>query len=371
MLQPRLLLLCLLTASLTVYTVRASSHLNNINSVNSADSYDKQDTWQPMSRNNWIILQTAAGKSAARTQPTRKHTHTYTYTKTHPHIYAQTPRHPVNYYAYNQSGGNYQSDIKPIEPYVLQISHMRRTDTSPGSTSTRHKLPASTIYSRNSPKDVMSANSISPNKHLNRLQDIDSSVDGTDDDAADSPSLAAADYTSDDVEDIRLNEMFVPLRNTLDKVIDFCDAVKYLISSVDDAADENVDVNADEETKDDTDTEDNEDVYNVGASGEVQGHNSISSIRAFGKPATNELSIGTGRKSKKKKLKKQFKKLLLPLLLAYKLKFITLVPVLVAGLTLLVGSTGVAGFFFALFAAVMSLKSTGHAKSIIVKDGSY
>ncbi|XP_067631276.1 myb-like protein Z [Eurosta solidaginis] len=57
-----------------------------------------------------------------------------------------------------------------------------------------------------------------------------------------------------------------------------------------------------------------------------------------------------------KKLKKKMKKLMLPLLLAYKLKFIALVPLLIGGLTLLVGSTGLAGFFFALFVTVMALK---------------
>ncbi|XP_037912439.1 uncharacterized protein LOC119652404 isoform X2 [Hermetia illucens] len=59
------------------------------------------------------------------------------------------------------------------------------------------------------------------------------------------------------------------------------------------------------------------------------------------------------------KVKKKFKKFLLPLLIAYKLKFLTLIPVLLGGLLLLAGSTGLAGFFFALFAAVMSLKGDG------------
>lgn len=63
----------------------------------------------------------------------------------------------------------------------------------------------------------------------------------------------------------------------------------------------------------------------------------------------------------KKKYKKKFKKFLLPLLLAYKLKFFTLIPVLIGMLVLLTGATGLAGFFFALFAAVMGLKThSGH-----------
>lgn len=72
---------------------------------------------------------------------------------------------------------------------------------------------------------------------------------------------------------------------------------------------------------------------------------------------------------KLKKLKKKIQKLLLPLLIAYKLKFLTLIPVLIGGLTLLVGTTGLAGFFFALFTAVMSLKSSagvGHSSKAIV-----
>lgn len=61
----------------------------------------------------------------------------------------------------------------------------------------------------------------------------------------------------------------------------------------------------------------------------------------------------------KKKYRKRFKKFLLPLLLAYKLKFFTLIPVFIGMLVLLTGATGLAGFFFALFAAVMGLKSHG------------
>uniref|UniRef100_A0A6P7F438 Uncharacterized protein LOC114324593 n=1 Tax=Diabrotica virgifera virgifera TaxID=50390 RepID=A0A6P7F438_DIAVI len=78
-------------------------------------------------------------------------------------------------------------------------------------------------------------------------------------------------------------------------------------------------------------------------------------------PMTPEFadSSGQGRGRGKGKYKKRFKKFILPLLLAYKLKFFTLIPVLIGGLVLLTGATGLAGFFFALFAAVMGLKSTG------------
>ncbi|XP_017771742.1 PREDICTED: uncharacterized protein LOC108559108 [Nicrophorus vespilloides] len=56
---------------------------------------------------------------------------------------------------------------------------------------------------------------------------------------------------------------------------------------------------------------------------------------------------------------KKYKKYMMPLLLAYKLKFFTLIPVLIGGLVLLTGATGLAGFFFALFAATMGLKGGG------------
>lgn len=75
-------------------------------------------------------------------------------------------------------------------------------------------------------------------------------------------------------------------------------------------------------------------------------------------------SVSSGRKLKK--VKKKFQEILLPLLLAYKLKFVALIPLLAGGLILLVGSTGLAGFFFALFTAVMSLHSS-HGSAIVVK----
>ncbi|CAH2268237.1 uncharacterized protein LOC120634414 [Pararge aegeria] len=64
-------------------------------------------------------------------------------------------------------------------------------------------------------------------------------------------------------------------------------------------------------------------------------------------------------KHKLKKAKK-YSKYMMPLLLAYKLKYFALVPVMIGGLILLVGATGMAGFFFALFAAVMGLQKGGY-----------
>jgi len=42
--------------------------------------------------------------------------------------------------------------------------------------------------------------------------------------------------------------------------------------------------------------------------------------------------------------------------MAYKLKFVALIPAILGGLFLLKGTTLLAGFFFALFAAVLGLK---------------
>uniref|UniRef100_A0A146KVD0 Uncharacterized protein n=1 Tax=Lygus hesperus TaxID=30085 RepID=A0A146KVD0_LYGHE len=65
---------------------------------------------------------------------------------------------------------------------------------------------------------------------------------------------------------------------------------------------------------------------------------------------------GKGVKKYKIKGLKKLRKYMLPLLLAYKLKFFTLVPLLLGGLILIVASTGFAGFFFALFAVGVGLK---------------
>ncbi|XP_053619836.1 uncharacterized protein LOC128680605 [Plodia interpunctella] len=77
-----------------------------------------------------------------------------------------------------------------------------------------------------------------------------------------------------------------------------------------------------------------------------------------------EIEEGKGKKKvKKPKLKLKagkLKKYVVPLLMAYKMKYFALVPVLIGGLILLVGATGLAGFFFALFAAVMGLQKGGY-----------
>ncbi|XP_018372159.1 PREDICTED: uncharacterized protein LOC108767036 [Trachymyrmex cornetzi] len=54
--------------------------------------------------------------------------------------------------------------------------------------------------------------------------------------------------------------------------------------------------------------------------------------------------------------KRKVGRTMLALLMAYKLKFVALIPVILGGLILLKGTTLLAGFFFALFAAVLGLK---------------
>ncbi|XP_058056016.1 uncharacterized protein LOC131207420 [Anopheles bellator] len=68
------------------------------------------------------------------------------------------------------------------------------------------------------------------------------------------------------------------------------------------------------------------------------------------------LDLSAEARKKKFQIKKKYKKFLIPLLLAYKIKFLALVPAIIGGLILLVKSAGLAGFFFALFTAVVSLK---------------
>jgi len=60
------------------------------------------------------------------------------------------------------------------------------------------------------------------------------------------------------------------------------------------------------------------------------------------------------RTSQKKKRKTFFRKMLLPLLIVAKLKIAIMFPILIAAMVLLVGSTGMAGFFFALFTAAVT-----------------
>ncbi|XP_074100434.1 uncharacterized protein LOC141528332 [Cotesia typhae] len=69
-----------------------------------------------------------------------------------------------------------------------------------------------------------------------------------------------------------------------------------------------------------------------------------------------ELADAEARDRPKKKGKHKMNRAVMALLLAYKLKFAALIPSIIMGLFLLLGTTGLAGFFFALFAAILGLK---------------
>lgn len=67
-----------------------------------------------------------------------------------------------------------------------------------------------------------------------------------------------------------------------------------------------------------------------------------------------------GKYKNKIKIKTKYKKMMLPLLMAYKLKFMALIPMMIGGLVLLAKAAGLAGFFFAMFTAAVGLKVKGH-----------
>ncbi|XP_012228126.1 uncharacterized protein [Linepithema humile] len=68
--------------------------------------------------------------------------------------------------------------------------------------------------------------------------------------------------------------------------------------------------------------------------------------------------IGVEERDRPRGRKRRMDRTMMALLMAYKLKFVALIPTLLGGLILLKGTTLLAGFFFALFAAVLGLK--GH-----------
>ncbi|XP_017891503.1 uncharacterized protein LOC108631846 [Ceratina calcarata] len=62
------------------------------------------------------------------------------------------------------------------------------------------------------------------------------------------------------------------------------------------------------------------------------------------------------RPERPRRRKRKMDRTMMALLMAYKLKFVALIPTLVGGLILLKATALLAGFFFALFAAVLGLK---------------
>ncbi|XP_015433125.1 PREDICTED: uncharacterized protein LOC107189163 [Dufourea novaeangliae] len=61
-------------------------------------------------------------------------------------------------------------------------------------------------------------------------------------------------------------------------------------------------------------------------------------------------------KDRPRRKRRKMDRTMMALLMAYKMKFVALVPTLVGGLILLKATALLAGFFFALFAAVLGLK---------------
>ncbi|KAH8295186.1 hypothetical protein KR018_008383 [Drosophila ironensis] len=292
----------------------------------------QMNAWQPFTQhNNWLILQATAPSSAQETRERRTE---------QPHKLQeeqqQSQRLPVNYYAYNHrynesvgaseaAGGNYKQVPPASDPasYVLAISQQMRRGQI------RRQLPE--------------AEEAEPEVH--RLAATLTNPDNTDEDGDENSSsleAGAIDFAPEEQLLPREIEGYLePFERALVKVRDFCDSVRGLISDEPDEAASN-------------------------------------KMGATPAGATSKELVAQGRRSrlpaqpegrKFKKLKKKIQKLVMPLLIAYKLKFLTLIPVLIGGLTLLVGTTGLAGFFFALFTAVMSLKtSAGHrGKGLVLK----
>ncbi|XP_011182643.1 uncharacterized protein LOC105212399 [Zeugodacus cucurbitae] len=378
----------------------------------------------------------------------------------------------LNYYTYNSSNsGNYRSpaqDTRFVAPYVLTVSNQRRPSMPSGEMSRRREHSNNTadnaVNNLNNRRYINNYYNKSASQHnkygdneqtaTNKVnnaatiiaqpqhsavlgwQDIESrnvgedNSDGNGDrnvvDIEESMEVGSVENDINSLEGAQFDEVFVPLGNALDKIRNFCEVFRRIISDDEDfESDDLVTLGSSAEAFASTasvTTAQSAAVDTVISAGdnaqlllEVQGQrspptatattaahlstqqsqptaaaalvwptmtapatprstavtasawattNASSNILNSAKSLTSTaLAIGRG-----KKLKKKLKKLMLPLLLAYKLKFIALVPLLIGGLTLLVGSTGLAGFFFALFLTVMSLKGGGSVnKSIVIK----
>ncbi|XP_053946293.1 probable protein phosphatase DDB_G0279461 [Anastrepha ludens] len=392
----------------------------------------------------------------------------------------QQQKLPVRYYAYNNSNsGNYRSpaqDVRIVEPYALAFNNQRRqlmavdeqdhrrvlrvnvntdravnkADNHAGYVNTKSNNHNNDDNNKNqSEHNQDSKNANIAQSNANNASNIVSqpqfpglfdwkdiahdsyrynSGDGNNNDNS-NENLVDVDADDDDderaeigsVEEAQLDEVVKPLARVLDKIKQFCDIWKQIISeenepglanssshSIADGGEtfgQAASATTVHATNPDTTIPAGDTTAQLLAA-EVQGRRSAPTVKAGTAHSVMQLSrtaafavtvsptttttrlttknpasatatakviaksltsaalvIGRGKKWKKK-----LKKLILPLLLAYKLKFMALVPLLIGGLTLLVGSTGLAGFFFALFLTVMSLKSGGNAnKSIIIK----
>ncbi|KAL7729438.1 hypothetical protein ACLKA6_009000 [Drosophila palustris] len=322
------------------------------------------NAWQPLTgHNNWLILQATAATSMQRQQD-------------------QQHRLPVNYYAYNHrynpratspnnadvaasaaANGNYKQvlpNLNDSPSYVLAISQtMRRgvagkgggegESETDGDGELRLQLP---------PQGVKDAQEVEMRAvpEVRVTNDLVALTKNVDDDVAGGIKKASAPF-------LDIGNYLVPLEQAVVKVRNFCDTLRSLISV------EEGDVQAE-------DFEEEEQQLLLPDAASSTSSKLDASSRKTNSATSKEVQgrysrlASTYQSRKLKKIKKKIQKLLLPLLIAYKLKFLTLIPVLIGGLTLLVGTTGLAGFFFALFTAVMSLKtSTGgySSKTLVLK----
>ncbi|XP_046865367.1 uncharacterized protein LOC111519508 [Drosophila willistoni] len=339
--------------------------------------------WQPLTHhNNWLILQATAASSVQR-QTIEEQKEQEQKLDVGNHVEQQGGQGqglPGNYYAYNhryqnqnasqvsppspivRDGGNYKQVRRatlsdpPTGSYVLAISQsMRRGQL-------RRQLPMATPLlqpTQSVSEDVEAYAARGKPEVRDRALTLTNAAFSHADDAYAGGGAAAADTDdvdgdgdgpdiSDKSSDMDIDAYLGPFERALVKVSNFCDTVRALISDEDERRPSKLDATA----------------AVAATSKEVQG-------RYFRLASQEEEEDDEEEGRKLKKLKKKIQKLLLPLLIAYKLKFLTLIPVLIGGLTLLVGTTGLAGFFFALFTAVMSLKTAtggGHgSKALLLK----
>ncbi|KAH8407120.1 hypothetical protein KR222_007438, partial [Zaprionus bogoriensis] len=347
------------------------------------------NAWQPLGgHNNWLILQATAATSMQRQQKQEE--------EHQQQAQPQPQRLPVNYYAYNHrynprsntendavgAGGNYKQvrpNLNDSPSYVLAISQTMRRGGNGDS------LPVVDIEEeqqqqeeKRAPRRQLMAPALKDVQEVNMRAVAEQEVRDADGFVA---LTNAADVVADDALDDmpeqppapvrQVDNYLAPFEQAVVTVRNFCDALRSLIS-----------LEAEEEV---TGTENATTLFSLSIPADAAASKLDVRARATALAATSKEVQGRSTRlatlaslarqrdegRKLKKLKKKIQKLLLPLLIAYKLKFLTLIPVLIGGLTLLVGTTGLAGFFFALFTAVMSLKTStgaGHgSKSIVLK----
>ncbi|XP_001358915.3 uncharacterized protein [Drosophila pseudoobscura] len=357
-------------------TINASTSSNSNNHFNDGTSgiltarngklQLELNAWQPFTQhNNWLILQATAPSSvqpervsAPRILPQQQQQQQQQEEKQQQ---KQHQRLPVNYYAYNHrynqsarsgippsAGGNYKQVRAQAAPattlsdparYVLAISQSMRRGGE-----LRHQLPAAA--EEEAEPDVRNAAASTLTNSQAHEADADDDEDVKDTDAIkhiEKPTL------------LGIQSYLGPFQHALVKVRNFCDSVGTLLSDIDEEQqDETLQFLADETSSNKLAAT----TRTITSTAKILTSKEADTDTVQGR-YSHRVALDASEGRKLKKLKKKIQKLLLPLLIAYKLKFLTLIPVLIGGLTLLVGTTGLAGFFFALFTAVMSLKTTG------------